>query len=285
MNTKILILILLGGAGISTIGILSNDIDVKVQSFEVFDSVSTFTEGFECACEDPNGSGTFSMDFCDVTYLVPPDPNDPNDPGVPNPNSLGVVGNQLCTWEASEGEYGGGLNQEDEGCSARFWEQTSDPSIINQYAWPPGYNPDDKYTDIFFIDFYLDPAGGIYAVGKKNFDSEGNEILEFKKGLDKIKELIKNSMQDGKIKRSTAYSLLWLLDTSLDYDKRGHSDKAIKKFGDFIKKVHDDKVLDQDDDKYVKNVKQKIEKGIAYFKKNYITLHYWMLYQTNIQTQ
>ena len=167
MNTKILILILLGGAGISTIGILSNDVNVDVQSFVVFDSVETFTGGFECACEDPNNSGVFSMDFCNVMYLDPPDNL------IPDPESLGSIGNHLCTWETSGAEYGGLLNPDDEGCSAKFWLKYSDLTSAD-YLWPSGYHPDYTYSDIFMVD----PAGVTYDQKAKGHDKDDDDSYD-----------------------------------------------------------------------------------------------------------
>ena len=128
---------ILGFAGMGAYGLLQNNtVTIDMQSFDVMNSVEEFSGGFSCACSDPNGIlPGFNIGFCNV------DDNDPN--------SLGPVGNMLCTWETNGGDYGGLLQEWDEGCKPNDWLKLSKGGGL--YQWPAGYKPDYYFDDIFLI--------------------------------------------------------------------------------------------------------------------------------------
>ena len=213
MNFKIILIVIIAGIGVSTYGVLSNDLVLDIQKFELVvlppmdgTTIEGTTEflGVQCSCLDPNPPNVeFGPQFCDVTWITDPagpdgiKGNEDDVPGVPTPNSLGTSGNMLCTWEASSTDYGGALDY-DEGCSANYWLKSSDPKSTD-YSWPSGYSPDLMYEDIFQITLVKD-------------DSEVTKIEKLKEKIAKYKAKISELKAQGKIKSQTSNSLYWLLD-------------------------------------------------------------------------
>jgi len=167
MNIKLLILMIVGFAGIASFGVLQNNsVIVNNESFGVLNSVESFTSGFNCACSDPNNSeGGFDMGNCNVQYLV--EPSDGPDGihgtaddvlGIADPNSLGLVGNKLCTWETGGEDYGDLLNNDEGGCTPKDWIKLSKRGASN---WPPGYHKDLLFNDIFQTTLYQYVIKGI----------------------------------------------------------------------------------------------------------------------------
>ena len=88
---KILLLILVVGASGLSYGMLANDIDMNIQKWDVLSlpptpNMSPPVPGqlttFSCKCDGG---------VCNVNYLDPPTNS------IPDPASLGPIGNQLCT--------------------------------------------------------------------------------------------------------------------------------------------------------------------------------------------
>ena len=223
MNFKILLLVIIAGVGVSSYGVLGNDMSLDIQKFDIIilppmeGSMGGDTEfsGVQCSCRDPDNldSGSFSPDFCDVTWIVDPaGPNgikgdDDDVPGVPTSTSLGLSGNMLCTWEASSTVYGGLLDY-DEGCSANYWLKSSDPTSID-YSWPMGYHPDYLYEDIFQIGFNVidDDSKGKKTVSMLDEHKIGKFTEAYEMYVTNLEKLLENKRIDTK----TAMSLKWLL--------------------------------------------------------------------------
>ena len=236
MNFKILLIVLVAAAGVSSYGVLSNQMELDIQRFDLLvlppmdgvpiEGATEFSE-VQCACRDPNDpNGAFDPGFCNVNWIV--DPRGPDGikgteddvPGVPDPNSLGPSGNMLCTWEASSTAYGDLLDY-DEGCSANYWLKTSDPSSPD-YSWPAEFQPDYSYEDIF----------GIKLVG-----SDDNKIEQLKNKIETYKEKINNLVDEGKIKKQTGTSLIWLLDAIPLPDDGSSSSVVSSKLENFYKRI------------------------------------------------
>ncbi len=237
MNFKIILIVIIAGIGISSYGVLSNDMILDIQKFELVvlppmdgTTIEGATEflGVQCSCRDPDPPNEeFSPQFCDVTWIT--DPAGPDGikgtaddvPGVPTPNSLGTSGNMLCTWEASSSDYGGALDY-DEGCSANYWLKSSDP-ISTDYSWPSGYSPDLMYEDIFQITLVKD-------------DSKDTKIEKLEEKIAKYKAKINELKAEGKIKSQTSRSLNWLLD-AIPLNDGGDSIAATKKIQSFYDRM------------------------------------------------
>ncbi len=193
MNFKILLILLTVGIVASSYGILSNEIILSVQKFQILglppmDGESESGQHFstlECSCfgVDPitNEEG-FDPGFCNVDYTEPPTETSP---GVADPDSLGLMGNKLCLWEIHDDEYGDLLIDGEGGCPVSFWLEHSDPMSAD-YVWPPGYHPDYPYEDIFFFDHKKEL--GLYD---NNNEVNGYERLLQKLNEDEIKKLEK----------------------------------------------------------------------------------------------
>jgi len=138
---------IVGFAGIATFGVLNsnNTVVVDNQSFGILNSVESFTGGFNCACSDPDGIVPgFDMGFCNT------DDNDPE--------SLGTVGNQLCTWEINGDDYGDLLNTDEEGCTPKDWIKISKRGGS---SWPAGYHKDMLFNDIFQTTLFKHNNNGV----------------------------------------------------------------------------------------------------------------------------
>ena len=254
MNFKIILIVIIAGIGVSTYGVLSNDMILDIQKFELVvlppmdgTTIEGTTEflGVQCSCLDPNPPNVeFGPQFCDVTWIT--DPNGPDGIkgtdddvlGIPTPNSLGRNGNMLCTWEAASTVYGGLLDY-DEGCSANYWLKSGDPKSTD-YSWPSGYSPDLMYEDIFQISLVKD-------------DSKDTKIEKLKEKIAKYEAKIKELQEQGKINRQTSNSLHWLLDgipLNDDGDTVIASDK-MKKFYDRLDLFVDRGILYHLDKKYI----------------------------------
>jgi len=111
MNYKLLILVMIVAVGVSSYGVLVNQIDLNIQKFELIsmptmsgnpEAGTTVFSSVKCSCS-PSPNAPFSPNKCNVSYVVSPNgpdgiPGNADDvPGVPTPNSLGVSGNKLCT--------------------------------------------------------------------------------------------------------------------------------------------------------------------------------------------
>jgi len=181
LKIKLLILMIVGFAGIASFGVLQNNsVIVNNESFGVLNSVESFTSGFNCACSNPNNSeGGFAMGNCNVQYLV--EPSDGPDgihgtaddvPGVADPNSLGLVGNKLCLWETSGEDYGDLLNNDEGGCTSKDWIKLSKRGASN---WPPGYQKDMLFNDIFQTSLYQYVLKGIDSDDKDDKDDDDKD--------------------------------------------------------------------------------------------------------------
>lgn len=253
---------IVAGAGISSYGVLSNQMTLDIQQFDLLvlppmdgvpiEGATEFSE-VHCACRDPdNPQGAFDPGFCDITWIVNPSGPDgikgteDDVPGVPDPNSLGPSGNMLCTWEASATAYGE-LLAFDEGCSGNYWLKTSDPSSTD-YSWPAGFQPDYSYEDIF----------GIKLV---NSDSDNHKIEMLKEKIEKYKAKINDLVDQGKIKKQTGTSLLWLLD-AIPMLGNDNSNVMSEKLENFYKRIDlfvERKLLLDIDKKYILEIMDETE--------------------------
>ena len=87
MNLKFL-LIIIAGLGVTSFGVLSNDLALDVQKFDLvvlppkdgipIDGAAVFSS-IQCTCVNPNDPDDFDPSFCDT-------------------NSIGPVATDLCTW-------------------------------------------------------------------------------------------------------------------------------------------------------------------------------------------
>ena len=160
MKIKLLVLMVLGFAGVASYGFLEfNNVDLELQSLKAISSVESFTSGFNCACSNSEefSEGGFDSANCNVQYLV--EPSDGPDgihgtaddvEGVPHPDSLGLVGNMLCLWESHQDDYGGNIDLESEGCQSNDWLMFIKH---NEHYWPPGFSPDLQFNDVFLTEF------------------------------------------------------------------------------------------------------------------------------------
>ncbi len=136
---KNIYLIVIVFVAISGTGFLTNNVfSIDLQPFKVFTTIPDFDQP---ACECAGSDGTFSMTNCNAF-----DGNPYTDP------------NMLCQWEVGIESYGE-PSSSDESCEAVFWSKsatesnsivTIEPSIHTD-VWPPGYNPDYFYEDMFHI--------------------------------------------------------------------------------------------------------------------------------------
>lgn len=264
MNLKILLIVVLAGLGIASYGALSNQVELEVQKFDLLvmppmDGIpiegATELSSMHCSCNNPNNPGQYSPDFCDVSYTVDPNgpdgiPNTEDDvPGVASPTSLGVMGNKLCTWEVSGIEYGALLEQ-DQGCSANYWLKSSDPTS-DDYSWPVEYQPDYLYSDIFNIGLIKDTS---------NVD----KIQNLKDKIENYKTKINDLVEEDKITKQTATSLLWLLDAIPIPNINQLSDAANMKLENFYKRIDlfvERKLLLDIDKKYILEMIDEPEDG------------------------
>ena len=266
MNFKILLLIIIAGIGVTSYGALSNQLNLDIQKFDLVvlppmdgSTIEGATEFsvVQCSCRDPdNPNGAFSPGFCDVTWITPP--NDGPDgmhgtaddfPGIPDPNSLGVNGNTLCTWEASSSVYGDLLDY-DEGCSANYWLKSSDPTSLD-YTWPFGYHPDYLYEDIFQVGFGDDV--------KKNIDDD--EIQQFSDAYDMYMMNLEKLLEDKKIKTKTALALKWLLDAIPPPDQEGYAviaSQQLEAFNERLNMMLEKNALSQEDHDFIHGIQDEI---------------------------
>ena len=136
---KKIFLIAIVFAAVSGTGFLTHNVfSIDLQPFKVFTTVPDFDQP---ACECAGSDGTFSMTNCNAF-----DANPYTDP------------NMVCQWEVGIESYGE-PSSSDESCEAVFWSKsatesnsivTSQPSTHTD-LWPPGYNPDYFYEDMFHI--------------------------------------------------------------------------------------------------------------------------------------
>jgi len=259
LNFKIILIAVIAGIGVTSYGVLTNDLALDIQKFDLvvlppmdgttIEGATEFSE-VQCACRDPdNPNGLFAPGFCDITWIVDPagddgiKGNDDDVPGVPTPNSLGTNGNMLCTWEAASTLYGGLLDY-DEGCSANYWLKSSDPKSTD-YSWPSGYSPDLMYEDIFQITLVKD-------------DSKDTKIEKLKEIIAKYKAKINELKAEGKIKSQTGNSLNWLLD-AIPLNDGGDSTAATKKIQSFYDRMdlfEKRGILHQLDKKYILEIQE-----------------------------
>jgi len=157
MNKIILVAIVF--ASISGVGFLSHTVfSIDLQSFQVLGSIDEFTSPV-CTCAGDDG--LYSMENCQQFM------GDYSDP------------NMLCVWEAGIEEYGDPPSSA-QGCDVEFWKNnagTFESAIIESDSdtdWPPGYQPDYYYNDMFHTTILALPENVIDDEQKK--DSKENEI-------------------------------------------------------------------------------------------------------------
>jgi len=157
MNKIILVAIVF--ASISGVGFLSHNVfSIDLQSFQVLGSIDEFTSPV-CTCAGDDG--LFSMENCQQFM------GDYSDP------------NMLCVWEAGIEEYGDPPSSA-QGCDVEFWKNnagTFESAIIESDSdtdWPPGYQPDYYYNDMFHTTILVLPENVIDDEQKK--ESKENEI-------------------------------------------------------------------------------------------------------------
>ncbi len=151
MKAIFFVILLIGLLAVTATGMLASNFEIWVQKMGVYDDPSELTLT-ECNCEDPNSPGNFGSEFCD--------------PIIFEEGSLcGTTINQVqANTESAEPQ-----SLEGEGCDATFWRELQNPEIIQTHAWPPEYNPDFHFNDIFlttldnsyFLTFYVDSNNSI----------------------------------------------------------------------------------------------------------------------------
>ncbi len=154
-----IILVAIVFASISGVGFLSHNVfSIDLQSFQFLGSIDEFTSPV-CTCAGDDG--LFSMENCQQFM------GDYSDP------------NMLCVWEAGIEEYGDPPSSA-QGCGVGFWKNnagSSELSVIESESdtmWPPGYQPDYYYNDMFHTTILALPENVIDDDKKK--DSKENEI-------------------------------------------------------------------------------------------------------------
>ncbi len=143
MNKIVLAVIVL--ASISAVGVLSSNlITLNLQAVKVFDSIADFDNPI-CTCL--GNDGQYSMTNCQ---------------GFAGPYT---DTNMLCVWEAGIEQYGNPPSS-DQGCGVGFWKNNADISnsdsatdpnelidLESLSVWPPGYQPDYLYNEMFHTTF------------------------------------------------------------------------------------------------------------------------------------
>jgi len=174
--------------GVSGLGVLANEVSLDVQKLGVFPSITSFDGGFSCSCDG------FACSFEEGSHAE-----------------------MICNWEAHligfippPPEYYG------EGCSANFWS-TNSGYDSNQSLWPPGYDPDYNYNDIFSTTYFYDDVysqEGIISVDLETKHEIIYKLEALKEGADKktvgkINKAIKSIEESLK-------SSYWIDDTTID---------------------------------------------------------------------
>lgn len=174
---------------VSGTGYLTHNVfSIDLQPFKVFTTIPDFDQP---ACECAGSDGTFSMTNCNAF-----DGNPYTDP------------NMLCQWEVGIESYGE-PSSSDESCEAVFWSKsatesnsivTIEPSIHTD-VWPPGYNPDYFYEDMFHITLVNIPENIPEEKDDKDHKSKDDKISKSDvigdDDLDEEDEKEKNS-KDGR---------------------------------------------------------------------------------------
>ncbi len=217
--------------GISGLGVLANEVNLDVQKLGVFPSVESFEGGFSCLCD-----------------------------GVACSFEEGTHAFMICNWEAHligfippPPEYYG------EGCSANFWS-THNGYDSNQSLWPPGYDPDYKYNDIFSTTYFYDDVysqEGIISVDLETKHEIVYKLEALKEGADKktvgkINKAIKSIEESLK-------SSYWIDDTTLD---KKHAKKVFDKQEKAVKELM--KIRSYSNDAQLQEIIDSIVKDAGY---------------------
>jgi len=151
MKSLFFVILLVGFSAVTVSGLLLNNFEIWVQKMSVLDDPSELTIT-ECTCEDPNSPGNYGSEFCDGVIIE-------------EGSYCWTIMNQAQTnIESAEVQ-----SLEGEGCDATFWRELQNPETIQIHAWPPEYNPDFHFNDIFlttldnsyFLTFYVDSNNSI----------------------------------------------------------------------------------------------------------------------------
>jgi len=131
MKGLFFVILLIGLSAVLVSGTLASNYEIWVQKMGVLDSSElTITE---CTCEDPDNPGNFGSQFCDPFIFL----DEIFCGSLPNSDPLAQEN------LAIEGQSFG------EGCDATFWRELQNSEIIQTQSWPPKYDPDFHFNDIF----------------------------------------------------------------------------------------------------------------------------------------
>ncbi len=150
MSNLFFVILLIGFSAVMVSGLLLSNFTVNPQKMGVLDDPSELTVT-ECTCEDTNSPGNFGPEFCDPIIF---------EEGSFCATILNPAQRNIETTE---------VQSLGEGCNATFWRELQNPEIIQIHAWPPEYNPDFHFNDIFlttldnsyFLTFYVDSNNSI----------------------------------------------------------------------------------------------------------------------------
>ena len=151
MNSLFFVILLIGFSAVTVSGLLLNNFEIWVQKMGVLDDPSELTIT-ECTCEDPNSPGNYGSEFCDGVII-----------------EEGSYCYTILNQAQANIDPAVVQSLEGEGCDATFWRELQNPEIIQIHAWPPEYNPDFHFNDIFlttldnsyFLTFYVDSNNSI----------------------------------------------------------------------------------------------------------------------------
>ncbi len=203
MNGLFFVILLVGLSAVMVSGVLLTNFDVWVQKVGILDDPSEITLT-ECTCEDPNSPGNFSSEFCDPIIF---------EEGSFCATMLNQPQTNIESVEAQ--------SFQGEGCDATFWRELQNPEIIQIHAWPPEYNSDFHFNDIFltnldnsyFLTFYADSNNSINQLSRVelifNLQVLKTQYLDDPITIEKIDSAI-NSIQNS------LNSALWIDDSHLN---------------------------------------------------------------------
>ncbi|MDH3677515.1 MAG: hypothetical protein OEQ12_04355 [Nitrosopumilus sp.] len=171
MNILFLVILLFGISAIIVSGTLLDNFSINSGGLGVLDDPSELTIT-ECTCEDPENPGNFSSEFCDPAVF---------EEGALCASLQQPLGLEIPVMESQI--FG-------EGCDATFWKELQNPEIIHTTFWPPEYNPDFHFNDVFLTN--LDNSYFLTTYG-----DSGNSIHQLKRGdlTDRL-ELLKTQYSD-----------------------------------------------------------------------------------------
>ena len=155
MSSLFFVVLLIGFSAIMVSGLLFNSFLINSQEIGVLDDPSELTTT-ECTCEDPNNPGNYGSEFCDPIIFE-------------EGSFCSTMLNQAQANTASTEVQSLG-----EGCDATFWRELQNSEIIQTHAWPPEYDPDFDFNDIFlptldnsyFLIFYVDSSNSINQLAR-----------------------------------------------------------------------------------------------------------------------